>query len=288
MKKTCFPRQPANSQLSVPYCTQYFTWDLSFKNQHWLKKCLLQANAFHCVVLPTCSHKAELRPAVLQEVQRTLTKRLLQRALCRRLHGTPGHRLPGESATPSSCSDTIPSGGSAHFSVSHRRFKSGWAATAAGSETKPSLIDVASDVVGLSTSETSEFWLIFRLAAPRGAASALAPRASLRVLPRLRSRNAVLSLVCGSVMVPVNWDDCCLCCRPVGTSRMRGCVRTPARASCATIPTCTSSCPTRTENTTSGPLASRVAHVRSFKSLQGFELSKTSYCFKLTLVGAAG
>lgn len=64
-------------------------------------------------------------------------------------------------------------------------------------------------------------------------------------------------------MVPVNWDDCCLCCRPVGTSRTTGCVRTPARASCATTPTFTSSYPTRTESTTLGPRVSRAARVRS-------------------------
>lgn len=65
-------------------------------------------------------------------------------------------------------------------------------------------------------------------------------------------------------------DDCCLCCRPVGTSRTTGCVRTPARASCATTPTCTSWYPTHTESTTSGPPVSRAAHVRTAISGENF------------------
>lgn len=58
-------------------------------------------------------------------------------------------------------------------------------------------------------------------------------------------------------------DDCCLCCRPVGTSRTTGCVRTPVRASCDTTPTCTSWYPTHMESTTSGPPVSRAVHVRT-------------------------
>lgn len=60
-------------------------------------------------------------------------------------------------------------------------------------------------------------------------------------------------------------DDCCLCCRPVGTSRTTGCAKTPARASCVTTLTFTSSYPTHLENTASGPLVSRAAHVSSSK-----------------------
>lgn len=61
---------------------------------------------------------------------------------------------------------------------------------------------------------------------------------------------------------PSELGDCCLCCRPVGTSRTTECARTPARASCATTPTCTSWYPTHWESTTSGPPASGAAHVR--------------------------
>lgn len=42
------------------------------------------------------SDKAELCPAVLQEVQRTFTEWLLQWALCRGVHGTQSWRLSGE------------------------------------------------------------------------------------------------------------------------------------------------------------------------------------------------
>lgn len=82
-------------------------------------------------------------------------------------------------------------------------------------------------------------------------------------------------------------DDCCLCCRPVGTSRMTGCVRTPARASCATTPTCTSWYPTHMESTTLGPPVSRAAHVRMTINRETnppfFTFSSQSFAFTLLL-----
>lgn len=53
----------------------------------------------------------------------------------------------------------------------------------------------------------------------------------------------------------------CLSCRPVGTSRMTECARTPARALCATTPTSTSWSPTRMGSTTLAPPVSRAAPV---------------------------
>lgn len=57
-------------------------------------------------------------------------------------------------------------------------------------------------------------------------------------------------------------DDACLCCRPVGTSRIMGCVRTPAQAFIVMTPTCTSWFLIRMESTASGPPVSKAAHVR--------------------------
>lgn len=277
-----YPQQPANVQLCLSDYTQYFIWDFFFphKNRQWLTNACCQWLQWLVLLLAVtklnCAQQCSKRC------------RGPSPSDCCNEHCAAG--CTGPRATdclvrtrllPVGCesSDTIQGAqggdgarGCSHFSLSRRRFESGWAAA---SETKPSLMNAASDVVGLNTGETSEFWLIFRLAAPRVAASALAPcRGSLRILPRLRSRNAVLSLARGSVMVPVNWDGCCLCCRPVGTSRTRGCVRTPARASCATIPTFTSWCPTRTESTTLVPHASGVAHVRASKSCKSLESTK--------------
>ncbi|GLD68849.1 epidermal growth factor receptor [Lates japonicus] len=50
-------------------------------------------------------NKAELCAAVIREVQRAFTERLLRQALRRRLHGTPTHRLPGERGICRSAAD---------------------------------------------------------------------------------------------------------------------------------------------------------------------------------------
>lgn len=85
---------------------------------------------------------------------------------------------------------------------------------------------------------------------------------ALRIELRLWCWNAVWLLAWGSCYGFCALDDCCLCCRLVGTSRMTVFVKTPARASCATNPTCTSWFQILMENTTSGLPVSRNVHVR--------------------------
>lgn len=120
-------------------------------------------------------------------------------------------------------------------------------------------------VIGFNTSETHKSWLNLSF----GSASSISvcspsPCCSEDLAKAVIEECSVIISV-GLCYGPSVLDDCCLCCRPVGTSRTTGCVRTPARASCATTPTCTSLYPTRMESTTSGPPVSRAAHVRSSK-----------------------
>lgn len=118
-------------------------------------------------------------------------------------------------------------------------------------------------VTDFSTTETRKSWLNLSF----GCASSIgvcAPSlcSSVDLVKAVLEECSVIISV-GLCYGPSTLDDCCLCCRPVGTSRTMGCARTPARALCAMTPTCTSSYPTRMESTTSELLVWRAAHVRT-------------------------
>lgn len=103
---------------------------------------------------------------------------------------------------------------------------------------------------------------------------------ALRIELRLWCWNAVWLLAWGSCYGFCALDDCCLCCRLVGTSRMTVFVKTPARASCATNPTCTSWFQILMENTTSGLPVSRNVHVRMELSQLNIPSTSQGCCVK--------